>query len=260
MDWQLLTALSVALCACVEPTVVLMASGQDLDEGTELDRSQVVEVKVSQVLATANAVRPDGLAPLLGQRLRIPLRKGDLLLASYFEANAALSALVLKKARAMTLSVSGAENLHMADHVDLLAVVRDPQSGEWVTTTQAQNVIVLSPGKLEPAPANAAFPLRRVTFLLLSEEAEVALLTVRVGGLHVSLRNPDDMDVREERGRATVNSVLSTERNRLLETVRARVLESATPAPPALPQPHAMEAPLPQDVAPVPVLPGKQAP
>jgi pilus assembly protein CpaB len=264
--WRLLTVLGVALCACGEPTVVLMATGQDLDEGTEFDKSMVVEVKVSGVLATANAVRPNAVQPLIGQRLRIPLRKGDLLLASYFEAtNAAVSAQVMKKARAVTLSVSGAENLHMADHVDLLAVVRDPASGEWVTTTEAQNVIVVSPGKLEPAKGNEAFPLRRVTFLLLAEEAEVALLTVRVGGLHVSLRNPDDLDVLEERGRATANSVLSSERNRALETLRKRVMAERAnvptgdpSSPPALQQPHVIDGPLPADTAPVPTLPGKQ--
>jgi pilus assembly protein CpaB len=264
----LLTVFGVTLCACGDPTVALMAAGQDLDEGTELDKNQVVEVKVSRVLATSNAVRPDAFQPLVGKRLRIPARKGDLLLASYFEVtNPAISALVVKKARAVTLSVSGAENLHLADHVDLLAAVRDPVSNEWVATTQAQNVIVLSPGKLEPAPGGEAFPLRRVTFLLLPEEAEVSLVAVRLGGLHVMVRNPEDLDVRDERGRATVNTVLSGERNRALEALRSRVQAergdagTGDPVPlPALPQPHVMEPPAAQESAPVPVLPGKQTP
>lgn len=258
MDWRLLMVVSVTLCACGDPTVVLMASGQDLDEGTEFEQRHVVEVKVSRVLATENALRPDAVQPLLGKRLRIPLKKGDLVLGSYFEANAAVSAMVMKKARAVTLSVSGAENLHLGDHVDLLAVVQDPQTSEWVATTQTQNVIVLSPGKLEPLKGGEAFPLRRVTFLLLSEEAEVALLTVRVGGLHVTLRNPDDIDVMEERGRATANTVLSGERSRVLEALRTRILAERAPSVPALPQPHVIEAPVPTDTAPVPVLPGKQ--
>lgn len=267
---RLLGVVGVTLCSCGGPTVALMAAGQDLDEGTELDKAQVVEVKVSRSLLTANAVRPDVVQSVVGKRLRIPLRKGDLLLASYFEgANPALSELVMKKARAVTLSVSGAENLHMADHVDLLAAVRDPQTGEWVATTQTQNVIVVSPGKAEPLVGNEAFPLRRVTFLLLPEEAEVALLSARVGGLHVTVRNPDDLDVMEERGRATVNTVLSGERSRGLETLRRRVFaergSAATPdsaPPPALPLPHALETPaaVPSDTAPVPVMPGRQEP
>ena len=121
--WRSLTMLgAMVLCACGEPTVALMAAGQDLDEGAVLEVSQLVQVKVSRVLATSNAIRPDAVKPLLGKRLRVALRKGDLVLASYFEENPALSALVQKKARAVTLSVSGAENLHLGDHVDLLAV------------------------------------------------------------------------------------------------------------------------------------------
>lgn len=255
--WRLLTiALAVLSGACGEPTVVLMAAGQDLDEGVELEPGQLVEVKVTRALATPNAVRPDGVQPLAGKRLRIPLQKGDLLLASSFETNPALAALVPKKARAVTLSVSGAENVHFGDHVDLLAVLKDPQSGEWVTTTEAQNVIVLSPGKLKPVTNAEAFALRRVSFLLIPEEAEVALLSVRLGGIHVSVRNADDIDVLEERGRATAATVLSGERRQVLETLRNRV---RTDTIPRLPRPHPSE-PVPADTAPVPVLPGQQTP
>jgi pilus assembly protein CpaB len=255
MNWRLLTILSVVCCSCGEPTVVLLASGQDLDEGTELAQGQLLEVRVSRALATQNAVRPDTVTSLLGKRLRIPLKRGDLLLASYFETNPAVSALVAKKARAVTLSVSGAENVHLGDHVDLLAVVHDPQTNEWVSTTQVQNVIVLSPGKLEPVAGDDAFPLRRVTFLLIPEEAEAALLTVRAGGLHLSLRNQDDVDVMEDRGRVTANTVLSGERRRVLEAKRTRVLAESVLT---LPRPHQGETTLPKDTAPVPVLPGKQ--
>ena len=118
-------------------------------------------------------------------------------------------------------------------------------------------MIVLTPGKLEPVSGDEAFPLRRVTFLLLSEEAEAALLTVRQGALHVTLRNPEDIDVMEERGRATANTVLSGERKRVLEAKRARVLAEGAPV---LPTPHPLETPVPADTAPVPVIPGKQGP
>ncbi|MDP2271629.1 MAG: hypothetical protein Q8K32_12900 [Archangium sp.] len=255
MNSRLLTVFAVALWACGESTVELMASAQDLDEGTEITQAQLVGVKVSRVLATPNAVRPEALAPLLGKRLRVRLSKGDLLLASYL--GPPIAETVQKKTRGLTLSVSGAENLHAADHVDLLAVVRDPQTNEWVTTTQTQNVIVLSVGKLEPRTGDAAFPLRRATFLLLSEEAESALLAVRVGGLHVALRHPDDIDILEERGRATANSLLNDERKRILEAMRNNLLARGLPS---LPPPHQGDAPvvLPRDTAPVPVLPGKQ--
>lgn len=247
MDLRWLTLLSVTLLACGEPRVVLIAANQELAEGVELESSHLVEVKVSAQLATANSVKPESVQALLGKRLRIPVQKGDLLLASYFTHNQNVSTLVMKKARAVTLSVSGAENVHFGDHVDLLAMVQDPNTNEWVTTTQTQNVIVLSPGAFE-SKKDDQFPLRRVTFLLLSEEAETALLTVRVGGLHVSLRNEEDVDIMEERGRATLNTLLSGERRRVLEQRRRNILAQSGPVLPAQQQ---------TDIAPVPTMPGK---
>jgi pilus assembly protein CpaB len=244
MDLRCVVLSSVVLLSCSEQRVLLLAANQELAEGVELERAHLAEVQVSSVLATPNAVRPDAVQGLLGKRLRIPVQKGDLLLSSYFEHNQDVSTLVMKKARAVTLSVSGAENVHFGDHVDLLAMVLDPVTNDWITVTQAQNVIVLSPGAFEPKKDDP-FPLRRVTFLLLSEEAETALLTVRVGGLHVSLRNEEDVDVMEERGRATINTVLSGERRRVLEARRKELLTPAEPKP----------APA---IAPVPTLPGKQ--
>lgn len=254
MDLRCLTLLSVTLLACGEPRVVLLASNQELAEGVELERTHLVEVKVSPQLVTANSIKPENVDTVIGKRLRIPLQKGDLLLGSYFTQNQNVSTLVMKKARAVTLSVSGAENVHFGDHVDLLAMLQDPTTNEWITTTQTQNVIVVSPGPFE-AKKDDPFPLRRVTFLLLSEEAETALLAVRVGGLHVSIRNEADLDIMEERGRASINTLLSGERRLVLEQRRKNILAQSAPAVPAQTEPPAAD---PAKIAPVPTLPGKQ--
>ena len=80
---------------------------------------------------------------------------------------------------------------------------------------------------------------------MISEEAESALLAVKVGGLHVSLRNEDDIDVMEERGRATINTLLSSERRQVLENRRKNILVQAPPI-------------VSPNVTPVPAMPGKQ--
>lgn len=250
MRFQLLLS-AILASACAEPTVSLMAAAQNLDEGTELTAAHLVEVKVSRALATPNAIRPEGAAALVGKRPRIALSKGDLVLASYFETDPALAAFVTQRARSVTLSVSGAENLHAGDHVDLIAAVKDPQTAEWVAITITQNVIVLSAGAFQPPTADEAFPLRRVSFLVLSEEAEVALLALRVGALHVSLRNPNDPDILEERGRSTINTILSGERIRILGLKRANVLARDGGSEP--PPPHRIDV----NDAPVPTLPGR---
>lgn len=243
-------AAALFLSACAEPMVEVMAATGDLAEGVTLTAEHLAPVKVARRLATPNTVRPETATTVLGKPTRVALSKGDLVLASYVTPHPALAELVSKRARSVTLSVSGADELHAGDHVDLLAAVRDPQAGDWVALTLAQNVIVLSPGAFEPKSEGEDFQLRRVSFLVLSEEAEVALLTVRLGALHVTLRNPDDLDVLEERGRATINTILSGERRRILEQRRINVLSRAEP--PALPPPH------PVDTAPVPTLPGRE--
>lgn len=250
MRFQML--LSAIVCsACAEPTVRLLATAQDLEEGTELTAAHLVEVKVSRALATSNAVRPEQASTLVGKRPRVALSKGDLVLASYFESDPALAALVTQRARSVTLSVSGAENLHAGDHVDLIAVVRDPQTNDFVAITLAQNVIVLAPGALQPHGADEVFPLRRVSFLVLSEEAEVALLALGIGALHVSLRNPNDLDIMEERGRSNINTVLSGERIKVLgQRRRAITLDRGA-------KPHRIDSPSGASEAPVPTLPGK---
>ncbi len=216
---------------------MLTAAGEDLDEGSAFEPSKFVPVRVSAALATPNAVRPGAFSAMTGKRLRVSLRKGDLLLASYFVTSApAVAALVTKQSRGFTLSVSGADTVHAGDHVDLLAIVRDPELHEWVAVTPLKDIVVLSVGPLAPVRDNEPFPLRRVTFLLVPEQAETILLAVRLGVLHVSVRNPDDLTQTEAFGRSTVRSVLSPERIKWLEAERARVL--AAEGLPPLPRPH----------------------
>ncbi|MGC4114596.1 MAG: hypothetical protein QM765_08300 [Myxococcales bacterium] len=286
----LLVATTLVLGSCeraATPQATLLAAAVDLDEGIEVEKSQMVEVKVSASLATPNSLKPEALQTTAGKRLRISVQRGDLLLASYFNAplpapaageaeqilgpGGRVSNIVQKKGRAITLSVSGAEHLQRNDRVDLLSVVPDPTTRQWVGLTQVQNVVVLDPGKAEPAVGNEAFPLRRVSFLLLPEEGEMALLAARIGGLHVTVRNREDVDLQEERGRATVDTLLTGERTRALETLRSRVLAHrgpaataneprlAAPRPPhPLPASNGPATPVPAGTAPVPAMPGRQ--
>lgn len=285
VDHRVLTACGLTLLlGCAEPEATLLALAQDVEEGTRLERAMVVEARVPAALATANSVKPGDLEGLLGKSLRLPLSKGDLLLASCFgPADGRLSQLVMKKGRAVTLGVSGAEGTRANDHVDLLAALKDPAGGEWHTHSLLQNAVVLSLGPADHRPPGEGrpVPLRRVTFMLLPEEAEMALLAAQLGALHVALRNPEDLDVREERGRTTASSLFAGERARALEALRLRTLQgplgpgadrpasaTAPGAPAAGAPPAAGPAPLPAappartDPArdPLPVLPSRQAP
>jgi Flp pilus assembly protein CpaB len=227
---RLATVSCVVLCACNEPTAVLVAAGRDLPEGTALERSQLVEVSVSWMLATPNAVRPAALPSLVGRRLRVPLLKGDLLLASALVPAVAVAPAVVdrldKNHRGVTLSVAGAEHVHAGSHVDLLAVMQDLQTGESSSSTLVQSISVLEAGELLPVTQGLA--LRRVTLQMALEDGEAALLASQAGALHLSLRNPENVDVLVGRDPATTATLLDTERRAALDAKQREVLPVGT--------------------------------
>jgi hypothetical protein len=118
---------------------------------------------------------------------------------------------VQKKGRGVTLALRQAEWLHPNQHVDLVGLL--VSDGEPMSMTLVQNVVVLGAA---PLRADARDGTRLVTLLLLPEETEVSLLAAGSGALFASVRNPEDIDVQEERGRATPGSLFATERRDLL--------------------------------------------
>ncbi len=123
-----------------------------------------------------------------------------------------LSSLVQKKARALTLAVDAAP-VQPADHIDILGTFPDPQTNELVTVTLVQNVIVLD------ARTGA------LDVLVVPEEAEVITHAAKTGSLTVTLRNQDDVDVVEERGRTSAYTLLSGERTRVLQQKRFQTIQ-----------------------------------
>jgi pilus assembly protein CpaB len=91
-------------------------------------------------------------------------------------------------------------------------------------------VIVLATGKITGTTNVNLVPegqrnYSNVSLLVLPEEAEILVLAGEAGGLVMSLRNEDDVDVLEERGRATIKTLLSGERTRVLQERRNQVIQ-----------------------------------
>lgn len=146
----------------------------------------------------------------LGDRGRVPVPAIEIRLP---EPPKEYEVPVQKRTRAAVLDVpSRSPWIHAGDHVDVVGVFTDPQTNELVAVTLLQNVLISGVAKVDDR--------MRLTALLLPEEAELTLLAQRLGTVDVTLRNPDDVDVLEERGRATVNTLLSGERARLLHQKR----------------------------------------
>jgi pilus assembly protein CpaB len=64
-----------------------------------------------------------------------------------------------------------------------------------------------------------------VTLMVIPEEAEILTLAAELGNLTLSLRNEEDVDIIEERGRATISTLLSGERTRVLERKRQEIIQ-----------------------------------
>lgn len=106
---------------------------------------------------------------------------------------------VMPKARGYSLETStlaGAAVLKANDHVDVIAVVPDPDTKLQTSLMLLQNVIV------------AATPSGHVTLLLIPEEAVLLALARATGQVTLVLRNEKDLDVLEERRPATLKAML----------------------------------------------------
>src|SRR5690606_8418411 len=104
---------------------------------------------------------------------------------------------------------------------------KDPQSNETVAVTLLQSIIVLATGKITGTTNVNLIPenqrtYNNVSLLVLPEEAEVLTLASELGKLTLTLRHEEDMDGIDERGRATIATLLSGQRTRELEERRRK--------------------------------------
>jgi len=216
------------------PIPVLVAS-KDLPEGTALSWELVSQRPIPEQFVTTSVVRPESASYVIGQKILVPVQAGDPLLWSQFETSRAterLSSLVLQKGRALTLEVSGARMsvggwVRPNDHVDVLGSFRDPASGESISVTLMQNVVVIATGRITGTTNINLVPesdrqYSTITFLVLPEEAEILSLAAELGALTLTLRNPEDLDQASERGHTSINTLLTGVRSRILGDVRGR--------------------------------------
>jgi len=218
--------------------VPVIVANQDIPEGTQVSFDMVSQRPIPEQFVTSSVVKPDSASYIIGQKVLVPLQNGDALLWSQFETSKAaekLSTIVQKKGRALTVDCSGSKMsvggwVRPNDHVDIIGSFRDNATGEQVAVTLMQNVVVLATGKITGTTNINLMPesdraYQTITFLLLPEEAEILSLATELGALTLTLRNPEDIDVQEERGRATINTLLTGERMKALQTLRYRTIQ-----------------------------------
>ncbi len=217
--------------------VPVVVAAVDISDGTVVTLDMISQRSIPEQFVTASVVKPDSASYIINQKVLVPLQAGDPLLWSQFETTKGaerLSSKVQKKTRAITLAAKGESSVggwvRPNDHVDIIGTFKDPSTNEQVAVTLMQNVIVLATGKITGTTnvnliAEGQREYSNISVMVIPEEAEMLVLAQELGTLTCSLRNEEDLDVMEDRGRATITGLLNGERTKVLEKKRAALIE-----------------------------------
>ena len=217
--------------------VPVVVAAVDISEGTVVTMEMISQRSIPEQFVTSSVVKPDSASYIVNQKVLVALQAGDPLLWSQFETTKAaerLSTKVQKKARAITIDAKSTTAVggwvRPNDHVDIIGTFKDPATQEQVAVTLLQNVIILATGKITGTTNINLVPesersYTNVSLLVIPEEAEILVLSQELGNLTLSLRNEEDIDVLEERGRATINTLLSGERTKVLQLKRFNTIQ-----------------------------------
>ena len=217
--------------------VPVVVAAVDIPEGTVVTFDMISQRSVPEQFVTSSVVKPDSASYVVNQKVLVPVQAGDPLLWSEFETTRAterLATRVMKKARAITIDAGKSTSvggwIRPNDHVDIVGTFKDPNTNESVAVTLMQNVVILATGKITGTTNVNVIPenqrdYNNVSLLVVPEEAELLVLAQDLGALTLTLRNEDDIDVIEERGRATINTLLSGERTRVLQQKRFNTIQ-----------------------------------
>ena len=217
--------------------VPVVVASRDLPEGTAVTLEMMMQRSIPEQFATTSVVKPDLISLIENQRLLVPVQQGVPFLWTHFETTQVsdrLAAKIQRKGRAITIDVSKRAAVggwvRPNDHVDVLANFRDSHSNQQVVVTLLQNVIVLATGKVSGTSSlNTASEAQReynnVSLLVLPEEAEILALASDLGSLTLTLRSDEDVDPVENRGHATIQTLLSGERAKTLQERRQQTIQ-----------------------------------
>ena len=121
--------------------------------------------------------------------------------------------------------------LQANDHVDVVGTFQNMagERSETVALTILENIVVLKTGNRgrgvnNPESHNYAFS--SVTLLVLPEEAEMLVLAQKIGSISLTLRNPNDRGLMQERAWTTLKTLLTRERAKKLRMKRIQTLDT----------------------------------
>jgi pilus assembly protein CpaB len=221
--------------------VRVMSVNRDMKAGETLSNSVLTVVEVPKANITGSVITVEAVnqgLPVRGQKLSMDIMAGDVLLYSHVHTKTGdqhLADAVQKRGRAVSIRVSAESSVHHwvepGDHVDVMGVFRDPKTREMISITMLQNVIVLATGRIGGqtnlrllTENERAF--NTVTVHVLPEAAEMLVLAQDLGTLYLSLRSPEDNEIRDfEDTRTTITTLLTGERSKRISRTQSSIFK-----------------------------------
>ena len=232
---------SIEISSTWEPMKVLVAK-TDIQAGTTLTKNNLSRTDVPKRLITPSVIterlRKQGLVNPFGQKLAVEMHAGDILLFQHIATKTGgqhLAEAVQNKGRAVSIRVSAESSVHHwvepSDRVDIIGVFRDPRTREMVSVTLLQNVIVLATGRIGGQTnrrllSEAERAYNTISVHVLPEAVEMLVLAQDLGSLYLSLRNPEDNEIKDlAEGKTTMTTLLTGERSKRISTRQNKIFK-----------------------------------
>jgi pilus assembly protein CpaB len=196
----------------------VVVAKQDVPAGQELTSD---DLTIGE-LATGTAASPNAYrdpVDLIGRVPTIPLIAGQAVTESLLApkgSGSGLQALIPKGMRAITVEVdefsSVAFYLTPGCHVDILHSMHD-NSGESITKTIVQNVLITAVGTRPDPNANTPAAVKSVTLLVTPHQAELVALASATGRPRFILRNSNDTISADDASGVTMTELMGSPKN-----------------------------------------------
>ncbi len=220
------------------PLKVLVAS-KNLQVGDVLsdDNLAIGQMPTQMVTRSVVTLEDHNKTPVFGKKLAVPMLRGDALLWSHVHTKTGeqhLAEAIQSQGRAVSIRVSSESAVHHwvepGDRVDVLGTFRDPRSGELVSVTLLQNVIILATGRIGGQTnrrllTESEQAYNTVTVHVLPEAAEMLVLAQGLGSLYLTLRNPEDTEIKDSEGKTTMTTLLTGERSKRISTTQSKMFK-----------------------------------
>ncbi len=197
--------------------VPIVVAAVDLTENSMVGIESISQRAIPAQFVTSSVVKPDSVSYIVNQKILVPVQAGDPLLWTQFETTRPaehVSVAVGPNQRIISISVNHEDGVgglvRPGDHVDVIAVLKDPKTNQPYAQTVLENAAVIATGKLTATTNMNLVPEKEraygdVSLLVTSAEAQKLALAKYLGTLTLSIRSSKD-EVRVEPRTTTIDA------------------------------------------------------